>query len=225
MSYVDAFYNREQDIINVVERDDKGNRCYKEYPARHIFYYQDPKGKFTSIKGEPLSRVSSRNVKEHRKELAIHNNKKLHESDINPVYRCLEDNYLNVDAPKLNIAWFDIEVDFDPERGYASPEDAFMPITAIAVYLQWTGTMVCLAIPPKTLSMAEAEKQIVEFDNTFLFSTESEMLDTFLNLIEDADVLSGWNSEGFDIPYTVNRVTKALSKEDTRRFCLWNQFF
>lgn len=224
MSYVDAFYNREQDIINVVERDDKGNRCYKEYPARHIFYYQDPKGKFTSIKGEPLSRVSSRNVKEHRKELAIHNNKKLHESDINPVYRCLEDNYLNVDAPKLNIAWFDIEVDFDPERGYASPEDAFMPITAIAVYLQWTGTMVCLAIPPKTLSMAEAEKQIVEFDNTFLFSTESEMLDTFLNLIEDADVLSGWNSEGFDIPYTVNRVTKALSKEDTRRFCLWNQF-
>jgi len=45
-----------------------------------------------------------------------------------------------------------------------------------------------------------------------------------LNLIEDADVLSGWNSEGFDIPYTVNRVTKVLSKEDTRRFCLWNQF-
>jgi DNA polymerase elongation subunit (family B) len=50
------------------------------------------------------------------------------------------------------------------------------------------------------------------------------MLDTFLDLIQDADVLSGWNSEGFDIPYTVNRVTKVLSKEDTRRFCLWNQF-
>jgi DNA polymerase elongation subunit (family B) len=57
-----------------------------------------------------------------------------------------------------------------------------------------------------------------------LFETEGEMLDTFLNLIEDADVLSGWNSEGFDIPYTVNRVTKVLSKEDTRRFCLWNQY-
>jgi hypothetical protein len=42
MSYVDAFYDREQDIINVVERDDKGNRHYKEYPARHIFYYPDP---------------------------------------------------------------------------------------------------------------------------------------------------------------------------------------
>ena len=224
MSYVDAFYDRDNDIIRVVERDDKGQRHFKEYPARHVFYYIDPRGKFTSIKGEPLSRVSSKNVKEHRKELAIHSNKKLYESDINPIYRCLEDHYLNTDAPKLNVAFFDIEVDFDPERGYASPEDAFMPITAIAVYLQWMETMICLAIPPKTLSMAEAKRQVEDMPNTMLFETESEMLDTFLDIIQDVDVLSGWNSEGFDIPYTVNRVTKVLSKEDTRRFCLWDQF-
>jgi DNA polymerase elongation subunit (family B) len=115
-------------------------------------------------------------------------------------------------------------VDFDPERGYAAPDDAFMPITAIAVHLQWLDTLICLAIPPKTMTMDEAKKAVEEFPNTFLFETEAEMLDTFLNLIQDADVLSGWNSEGFDIPYTVNRVTKVLSKDDTRRFCLWNQF-
>ena len=223
MSYVDAFYDREQDVINVVERDDKGQRHFKEYPARHIFYYPDPKGKFQSIKGEPLTRVTSKNVKEHRKELAIHSNKRLFESDINPIFRTLEDHYLNIDAPKLNVAFFDIEVDFDPERGYASPDDAFMPITAIAVHLQWLDTLVCLAIPPKTISMEEAKRQVEEFPNTMLFDNEADMLDTFLDLIEDADVLSGWNSEGFDIPYTVNRVTKVLSKEDTRRFCLWNQ--
>ena len=224
MSYVDAFYDRNDDIIRIVERDSKGNRHYKDYPAKHLFYYKDSKGKFTSIHGDPLNRVSCKNIKELRKELAIHSNKKLYESDINPIYRCLEDNYLNADAPKLNVAWFDIEVDFDPERGYASPEDAFMPITAIAVHLQWMDTMVCLAIPPKTISMAEAKRQVEEFPNTMLFDNEADMLDTFLDLIEDADVLSGWNSEGFDIPYTVNRVTKVLRKEDTRRFCLWNQF-
>lgn len=223
MSYVDAFYDRDNDIIKVVERDDKGNRHYKDYPARHIFYYPDPRGKFVSIKGEPLNRVTSKNVKEHRKELAIHSNHKLYESDINPIYRCLEDNYLNQDAPKLNVAFYDIEVDFDPERGYASPEDAFMPITAIAVHLQWLDTLVCLAIPPKTLSMEEAKRQVEEFPNTYLFDNEADMLDMFLDLIQEADVISGWNSEGFDIPYTVNRVTKVLSKEDTRRFCLWDQ--
>ena len=222
MSFVDAYYDRDNDMIRVVERDDKGQRHFKDYPARHIFYYNDPKGKFQSIKGEPLSRVSSKNVKEHRKELAIHSNKRLYESDINPIYRCLEDHYLNQDAPKLNVAFFDIEVDFDPERGYASPDDPFMPITAIAVYLQWMQTMVCLAIPPKTISMEEATKAVAEFPNTMLFDNEADMLNTFLDLIQESDVLSGWNSEGFDIPYTVNRVTKVLSKEDTKRFCLWN---
>jgi DNA polymerase elongation subunit (family B) len=224
MSYVDAYYDREEDLIRVIERNDKGEKVFKEYPARHVFYYNDPKGKYQSIKGEALSRVSSKNVKEHRKELSIYSNKRLYESDINPIYRCLEDNYINIDAPKLKTAFWDIEVDFDPERGYAAPDDPFMPITSIAVYLQWMDTMVCLAIPPKTMSMTEAEKAVEEFPNTMLFDNEADMLDTFLTLIDDADVLSGWNSEGFDIPYTVNRVTKVLSKEDTRRFCLWNLF-
>lgn len=224
MSYVDAFYNRDEDVICVVERDTEGNRQFKDYPVRHVFYYQDPKGKFQSIKGEPLTRVTSKNLKEHRKELAIHSNKKLYESDINPIFRTLEDHYLNVDAPKLNVAFYDIEVDFDPERGYAAPDDAFMPITAIAVHLQWLETLVCFAIPPKTISMDEALEAVEEFPNTILFDNEADMLNAFLDLIQDADVLSGWNSEGFDIPYTVNRITKVLSKEDTRRLCLWNQF-
>ena len=224
MSYVDAFYDREQDIIKIVERDEEGRRHFKEYPARHIFYYADPKGKFQSIKSEPLTRVSCKNIKELRKELAIHSNKTLYESDINPIFRCLEDHYLNIDAPKLNVAFFDIEVDFDPERGYASPDDAFMPITAISVHLQWMDSLITLALPPKTISMTEAERAVTEFPNTMLFDNEADMLDTFLHLIEEADVLSGWNSEGFDIPYTVNRVTKVLSKEDTRRFCLFDQY-
>ncbi len=221
MSYVDAHYNRDVDTIHVVERDTDGIRHYKEYHPRHLFYYQDPKGKFKSVDGDPLARVTCKSIKELRKELAIYSNKKLYESDVNPVYRCLSDEYINVDAPKLNIAFFDIEVDFDPERGYASPDDAFMPITAISVHLQWLDTLMCFAIPPKTLSMAEAKKAVEDFDNVILFEKEADLLDAFLTIIDDADVLSGWNSEGFDIPYTVNRVTKVLSKEDTKRFCLW----
>ena len=224
MSYVDAIWNRDKDIIYVVERDPKKGRIFQEYPARYIFYYPDQRGKYKSIYNENLSKVTSKTYKEFMKEKKIHSSHSLYESDINPVFRNLEENYLGKDAPKLNVAFFDIEVDFDPERGYASPDDAFMPITAIAVHLQWMDTLICLAVPPKTLTMAEAEEQVKDFPNTHLFETEAEMLEMFLDLIADADILSGWNSEGFDIPYTVNRVTKALSKEDTRRFCLWDQF-
>jgi DNA polymerase elongation subunit (family B) len=222
--YVDAMFDRDNDIVKVVERDKDGKRIFKDFPVKYTFYVPDPRGKYTSIYGDPLQKIVCKNSKDFRKELAINSNKKLYEADFKSTFVTLSENYLNADTPKLNVAFFDIEVDFDPERGYAAPDDAFMPITAIAVHLQWLDTLICLAIPPKTMTMDEAKKAVEEFPNTFLFETEAEMLDTFLNLIQDADVLSGWNSEGFDIPYTVNRVTKVLSKDDTRRFCLWNQF-
>jgi DNA polymerase elongation subunit (family B) len=223
MSYVDAIWDREKDVVRVVERDPKKGRIYQEFPARYVFYYPDQRGKYKSIFGENLNKVTTKTWKDFTKEQRIHSNHKLYESDINACFRILEENYLGKDAPKLNVAFWDIEVDFDPERGYASPDDAFMPITAIAVHLQWLDTLVCLAIPPKTMTMEQAQEAVKEFPNTYLFEKESEMLDTFLNLIEDADILSGWNSEGFDMPYTVNRIIKTLGKEDTRRLCLWDQ--
>ena len=223
MSYVDALFDRDKDRIHIVERRN-GERIYREYPASYIFYYDDPRGKFRSIYGTPVSRFSSRSNKEFRKELRIQNNKRCYESDINPVFRCLEENYKGQDSPKLHAAFFDIEVDFDPERGYSRPEDPFNPITAISVYLTWLNQLVTMAVPPRTMSMQTAQDLIADFPNTFLFETEAEMLSMFLDLIGDADVLSGWNSEGYDIPYTVQRTTRVLTKDDTRKFCLWGQF-
>ena len=222
MSYVDALFDRDSDIIRTVERKD-GKREYREYQAKYTFYYKDQRGKYKSVYGDPLSRIVCKNTKDFRKEVAINRDKQLFESDINPIFQCLSENYLNQDAPKLNIAFFDIETDFDPERGFADPADPFMPITSISVYLQWLETMVCLAVPPKTLTMDEAHKTLEGIDNVMLFEKEGDMIDTFLTLIEDADILSGWNSEGYDIPYTVNRTSRVLSKDDTRRFCLWGQ--
>jgi DNA polymerase elongation subunit (family B) len=223
MSYVDALFDRDNDIIKVVERNDKGERVYKEHPVRYTFYYPDAKGKFTSIYGDPLTRVVCKNTKDFRKEVAINNSKELYESDINPVFVHLSENYLNQDAPKLNICFFDIEVDFDPERGYSTPEDAFMPITAITVYLKWMSKLITLAMPPKGMKMEDAVKLVSDIPDTHLFDNEADMLETFLDLIQEADIISGWNSEGYDVPYTVNRVTRVLSKEDTKRFCLWGQ--
>ena len=222
MSYIDALFDRDHDRIHIVGRRD-GERYYEEYPATYIFYYDDPRGKFRSIYGNPVSRFSTRNNKEFRREMAINKGKNLYEADINPIFRCLEENYKGIDAPKLHTAFFDIEVDFDPERGFSRPEDPFNPITAISVYMDWLDQLVTLVRPPRHMSKETAEEIAAEFPNTFVFWEEKDLLDTFLNLIQDADVLSGWNSEGYDIPYTVMRTTRVMSKDDTRRFCLWDQ--
>ncbi len=222
MSYVDALFDRDHDRIHVVERLD-GRREYREYPATYIFYYDDPRGKFRSIYGNPVSRFSTRNNKEFRKELRIQSGKQIYESDINPVFRCFEENYKGQDAPRLQTAFFDIEVDFDAERGFSKPEDPFNPITAISVYLDWLDQLVTLVVPPRHMSAETAQEIAGEFDNTLVFEREEDMLKTFLDLIDDADVLSGWNSEGFDIPYVIMRTTRVLSKDDTRKMCLWGQ--
>ncbi len=222
MSYIDALFDRERDRIHVVGRRD-GERYYEEHAANYVFYYDDPRGKFRSIFGTPVARFSSRHAKEFRKELRMQSGKQLYESDINPIFRCLEENHKGSDAPRLNTAFIDIEVGFDKTRGFSRPEDPFNPITAISVYLDWLGQLVTLAVPPAGLSMASAQEMVTDFPNTFLFEREADLLDTFLNLIDDADVLSGWNSEGYDIPYLVMRTTRVLSKDDTRRFCLWGQ--
>ena len=43
--------------------------------------------------------------------------------------------------------------------------------------------------------LAEAERICGQFDDTFLYLDEVDMMNDFIALIEDADVLSGWNSE------------------------------
>ena len=222
-SYVDALLDRQREKVFVVERVD-GKRIYKDYPINYQFYYEDGNGSFKSIYDTPVRRVSCRSSREFHNELKAHAGKKLFEADVNQTFRCLAENYLGKDSPQLQTAFFDIETDFDSVRGYSTSDDPFTKITAITVYLDWLDQLITLALPPKLMSMDEANAVAAKFENTFIFENESDLLLTFLELIDDADVLSGWNSEGFDIPYTVNRVARVLSKDDTRRFCLWNQY-
>ena len=223
MAYVDAVLSVKDDRIHVVERTPDGKRAYREFPTNYTFYYSDQKGKYRSIYGDPISRFSTRKKAEFEKERRIHANKTLFESDVPVVFRCLSDNYLGQEPPKLHTCYFDIEVDFDQERGYSPTDDPFNAVTAISLYLDWLEQLVTLVIPPKHMTDETAADLTKDFENCILFRSEIEMFETFFALIEDADVLTGWNSEGYDIPYCVNRVTRIMSKDDTRKFCLLGQ--
>jgi len=220
MSYVDAFHDK--DIIRVVERTEDGKRKFQVYPAEYTFYVDDQNGNYTTVYDTPVRKYTAKSKKAFNGEIKMANGR-VWESDIKPINRCLETFYSDAVPPNLHVAFFDIEVDFDAEKGFAPPDDPFNYITAITVYLQWLDQLITLAIPPKSMALDIANDIADKFDNTFMFEREEDLLETFLDLIEDADILSGWNSEGFDIPYTVNRISKVLSKEDNRKWCLWNQ--
>jgi len=222
MSYVDAFHDQTKDIITVIERVN-GKRVLKELRPEYNFYYKDPRGKHTSVYGDKVTEVVCQNLKDFKKNVGINKHNGIYESDIRPINKTLAKHYNGVEPPKLQTAFFDIEVDFDPKRGYSSPQDPFTPITAIGVYLDWMDAMICLAVPPKTLSWDQAQEVVKALPEVMLFRTEQEMLDTFLTIIDDADILSGWNSEGYDIPYVINRIIRTMGKAETRRLCLLNK--
>lgn len=224
MTYIDAILDREHNQILVVERDTAGNRQFVTHPTKYVVYWPSERGKYTSIFGTKLDRFQTTKHKEFQKELSLLPKTKLHESDINPIFRCLYDNYKDSPSPDLHVGFFDIEVDFDPLRGFSSPDDAFSPITAISLYLNWVDKNFTLVLKPKGMSQAAAQTIVDEFEDTILCENEKQLLEIFLDLIEDCDILSGWNSEGFDIPYIHNRVVEILGKSETRRLCLWNKF-
>ena len=123
--------------------------------------------------------------------------------------------------------WVDIEHSTymvkGKHAGFSPTSDPFNAVTAISCYLDWLDQLVTLVMPPKHMTDETAKELTADFPNCFLFRSEVEMFETFFQLIEDGDVLTGWNSEGYDIPYMVNRVTRVMSKDDTRKFCLLGQ--
>ena len=221
--FVDAYHDKKKEIIHVVERVD-GRRVLKEYPAKYVLYYPDNKGKFQDIAGNRVSRVLLSNAAAFDKERRIHSHKRLCESDYRPLNRCLEEIYGGQEAPDLHVAFFDIEVSYDRVKGFAPPEDPFNYITAITTYLNWLGRNITLCLKPDAMSDEVAKSIASKFEDTIICNNEKEMLEMWLDLIDDADVLSGWNSEGFDIPYTTNRITRVLGRDATRRICLWDQY-
>lgn len=223
--YIDAFFKRggDAEVIKIVERVN-GKRVYREFQPDYHFFLTDPKGSHKSIYGDTVKKIIPRTFIEKQKILkTLSGNLKKWESDVDPIFRCLEHNYQHADAPQPNIAFFDIETSFDKESGWSEASDANNYITSISVHLQWIDEIICLAVPPETLTWDEAQAIADEVGNVVLFKTEGEMLKTFIDVVEDADILSGWNSEAYDIPYVVNRIKKVLGKHEARKLCLWEQ--
>lgn len=221
--YVDAYFDRKKDKILVAERVN-GQRILKEIDPSHTFYYEHPSGGHKTIYGDSVRKYSSNNYRKFTKELGLMHSKKkrIFESDINPIFRTFADHYMGADTPSLHISMIDIETDFDPDKGFAPADDPFNAITAISVHCKWLNELITMALCPPTLSLDEARALVSDIPNTVIFDDEVQLLDAFLSTIEDADLISGWNSNLYDLPYIVGRLQRLMPKW-LPRLCLWGQ--
>lgn len=220
MTYLDAWHDTKTDLIRVTEVTDNGGIALVDYPVEQVFYVETPNGQHRTLRGKPCKKRTFKSTAEYRKEIAIaeSQSKKLHEANLNPVFRLLSTVYKDQPVPKLDIGFVDIEADFCKKRGYAKPDDPFNPITAITVKTTRSGVFWTLALVPDAGDAEHFQNLVSDIPDTMVFSSEADMLEAFLDLIQPIHVLSGWNSSGYDIPYLVNRCKRL--KLDITRFCI-----
>ena len=225
--YVDAFWNRKREVLQVSERIN-GKRILRDLPLVYEFYAESQNGTIPSITGKMTTKHRFNSNREMKDAIENMNGVEIFESDVNVVFKTLFENYNGSAPPKLNVCFFDIETDFCQKRGYAPVDDPFNRVTAVSLYCGWKADpLMALVIKPVQMSQQEAAEIVSRFDSkpgkVILCDDEKHMLRMFLDEIEDADVLSGWNSEVYDVPYLVNRISRIFSEAETTRFCLWGE--
>lgn len=213
--YSSIYFNRFTSQIHCWEYNEEGKKQEIVEPAP-LYFYMKGDGEYTSIYGDKLKKVEFETfgkLKEAR-DMYKSAGRELFESDVDIENRYILDKYSNkeVKIPNLDIHFIDIEV--HSEVGFPKPDAAEHPVTIITVY----------STKHKKFFVF-AEKN---FDTSFLpegtwvkcfNGDEKELLKTYIGFVNKTqpDIISGWNSDGFDIPYIINRCEKLLGKDITKK--------
>lgn len=219
-NYVAAWMDYKADKVIVLERDQQGALHRKAFNPPYYFYIPDEEGEYTSLYGDKLMKAEF-DSKQMYDEAKRQFDKKF-ESDIQPLKRLLMDRYYNVPRPIVNYAFLDIEVDYQQAIGFAGPSNPYGIINAITIYQSWTKKFLTYAVAPEEyegdtqqlldrINQLVAEKQLREgyIPEITICRDEYELLTRMLNDIQEADIISGWNSEFYDIPYICERLLLA----------------
>lgn len=139
----------------------------------------------------------------------------------------IENQYINqkklsekYDKSLINIGIFDIEC--ESKFGFPSVEEAKEMITVISCLSTKTMILTCFALSSSKLEI-EWKDETISLNLVFC-SSEQELLRKFLSYWkkESFDIIGGWNTKLFDIPYLYYRIAKVLSQKEANSLSFWN---
>lgn len=227
-NYVASWMDYRKQKVIIYERDiETGERILKEWNPPYYFYIPVEEGEeyqHESIFGDKLIKAEFDNQDEYK--TALRHFPRKFESDIKPVARVLMDHYYGRPTPPVNYVFFDIEVDYKQSIGFAGPTNPYAPINAVTVYQSWSKKFITFAICPpgvdrETFVLPTEQEMREEFKfnvtpEIYLVQDERELLECFLDTIQDADIISGWNSEFYDVPYICERIKLVMGEWSLR---------
>ena len=122
-------------------------------------------------------------------------------------------NYVKWDIDKILVVTIDIEVAC--ENGFPNPEEAIEPLLSITIKNHQNKQIIV---------WGTGEYKNTRDDVTYVkCDTEKMLIQEFLTFWEknQPDVITGWNTEFFDIPYLCNRIKNLYEPKEINRLSPW----
>ena len=178
------------------------------------------KSKYKTIDGKPLAPIKPGTIKETRDFIRKYDgveNFQIHGMNAYR-YSWIYDNFpkdkgIDYDFSLLTIATIDIEV--GSSHGFPDPTSAIEEVQAITI---GTGGKYSVF----GCGEFNSNDENVEY---FQCSDENHLIQEFISFWErlSPDIITGWNIQGFDIPYLYNRIVRLYSVKEARRLSPWNR--
>ena len=186
-------------------------------PYKNVAYQEctEEEQTHTGLNGEPLKPISKWFFSKNP-DYSSKNTPNLHFHDMKPHQKFLVERYGVNDVPSKGHreVFFDIECEIGGALTEEYIEDAPMPITSIAWWDKQKDYWSILILDKKTQlkhtkTGKNKNKEIIPC------ATENELLAKFVEAIRemDPDILVGYNSDYFDIPYLYYRMCRTIGKD------------
>jgi DNA polymerase elongation subunit (family B) len=207
----------------------RGDRVYVRgydmgLPVKKVVNYKPylfmPKndGKYRTLEGQPVAKMDFddiRDAKDFIERYSDVDNLKVY-GLTNFQYMYIYDNYpgeIQYDPALVNVVSLDIECASDD--GFPSIENADKEITAIS--LRSKGQTAVFGCGDFTTNDPKI--------HYLKCKDEHDLLSKFLQVWQSEawmpDVLTGWNTEFFDVPYTINRIRRVLGEKEINKLSPW----
>ena len=198
---------------------DNGKRCEDRVPyVPRLYIPTKGKGRYKSLTGIGLESKSYKSIKDARQAIKRYEEHPnfIHGTD-RFQYQYMADYWpgnVEYDKDKLRIYTIDIEV--ESEYGFPNVEDCAEKMICITVKDQVKKQILVWGMADYTTKQKNVH--YIKCEN------ERDLLKQFLKFWQTytPDVLTGWNSKYFDIPYLVKRIGKILGEGSMKRMSPWN---
>lgn len=213
--YRNVCYNPRDETVTLFTWDDNGTRVALDMSFNPYLYMETTmKGEATSIFETPLRKRLFKDTRHRNNFIKECGTNRVFEN-IRPEQQFLIDTFwekndsLDFSKHPLRIHYVDIEV-YCPDA-FPTPDTATMPINVITVY---DSLDKCFY----TWGTKRLIKKIKDCEYVYC-ETEEQLMECYLNYVSRSqpDIISGWNSEGFDIPYIVNRSARILGEDSIKK--------